>query len=65
MSNKKQTARFSITEMTNQGFSKLLKKYNNSPYLGYKSKQVHDEPTEAYSFLIKNITELMKNESHL
>ena len=52
-SNKKQKARFSINEITNQYFIKLRKKFKNSPYLGYKSKQVHNEPTEAYLFLIK------------
>ena len=60
-SNKKQNARFSITDITNQEFSKFLKKFTNSPYLGYKSKQVHNEPTEAYFFLIKYITKLMKS----
>ena len=33
MSNKKQKARFSITDITNQDFRKLLKKFKNSPYL--------------------------------
>ena len=45
--NKKRKARFYITDITNHYFSKLLKKFNNSPYLGYKSKRVHNEPTEA------------------
>ena len=51
--NKKQKARFTVTDSTKQEFSKLLKKFNNSPCLGYKSNQVHNEPTEAYLFLIK------------
>ena len=63
--NKKQNVRFSITEITNQDFRKLLKKFNNLPYLDYKSKQVHNEPTEAYFFLIKQITKLMKSERHV
>ena len=33
-SNKKQKAKFAITDITNQDFRKLLKKFNNSPYLG-------------------------------
>ena len=37
---------FAITDITNQDFRKLLKKFNDSPYLGYKSKQVNDEPTK-------------------
>ena len=45
--NKKQKARFSITVITNQYFRKVLKNFYNSPYIGYKSKQVHNEPTEA------------------
>ena len=40
--NNKQKARFYITEITNQDF----RKFNNSPYIGYKSKQVNNEPTE-------------------
>ena len=60
-SNKKQKSRFAINDITNQDFRKLLRKFNNSPYLGLKSKQVHNEPTEAYLFLIKQITKLMNN----
>ena len=52
-SNKKQNAMFAITEITNQSFRKFLGKFKNSPYLGYKSKQDHNEPTEAYLLLIK------------
>ena len=47
-SNKKQKLMFSITDITNHDFRKLLKKFKNSPYLGYKSKQVHNEPTEDF-----------------
>ena len=43
-SNKRQKARFAITDITNQDFSKLPKNVNN---LGYKSEQVHNDPTEA------------------
>ena len=45
--NKKQMARFSITNIKNQDLRKFLKKFKNSPYLGYKRKQVHNEPNEA------------------
>ena len=38
-------------------------RFNNSPYLGYKIKQVHNEPTEDYFFPIEHITKLMKSES--
>ena len=41
-SNKKKKARFSNTDITNQDFRKLLRKFNNFPYLGYKSKQVNN-----------------------
>ena len=57
--NKKQKSRFDIADITNQYFREFLKKFKNSPYLGYKSKQVHNEPTEVYFFLIKNITNLI------
>ena len=59
-SNNKQKERFNITDITNQYFRKLLSKFKNSPYLDYKSKQVDNDPTEAYFFLIKHITKLMK-----
>ena len=55
-SNNKQKARFAISRITNQDLRNFLKKFNNSPYLGSKSKQVHNEPTKAYFFLIKHIT---------
>ena len=51
--NKKQKARFAITDINKQDFSKLIKKFGNSPYLGNKSKYFRNEPTEAYLFLIK------------
>ena len=63
-SNKKQKASFYITDITNQDFRQLLKNFDNSLYVGYKSKQVHNEPTQAYFFLIKQITNLMKSERH-
>ena len=59
-SNKKKKPGFYITDITNQYFSKLLKKFKNSSYIGYKIKQVHNEPNEAYFFLIKHINKLIK-----
>ena len=56
ISKNKQNARFSITDITKQYFRKLIKKFNSSPFIGFKIKQVHNEPTEAYFFLIKQIT---------
>ena len=44
---------FAITDITNQDFRKFIRKFNNATYIGYKSKQVHNEPTEDYFFLIK------------
>ena len=43
----KQNSRIAITDITNQEFSKLLKEFKNSPYIGYQKKQVHIEPTKA------------------
>ena len=43
----KQNTRTYITTITNHDFRKFLKDINNSPYLGYKKKQVYNEPTEA------------------
>ena len=59
--NNKQKARISIAEITNQYFRKLLNYFKNSPYLGYKNKQVNDEPTEAYFFLNSLISKLVKS----
>ena len=44
--NKKQKARFSINDITNQYFKKFPKNFNSSPYLGYNIKLVHNKPTE-------------------
>ena len=60
-SNKKQKSRFAITAITNQYLSKLLKKIDNSPYVGYKSKQLHNEQTENCFFLIEHIINLIKS----
>ena len=62
--NKKQNVMFTITDITKQDFRKLLKKLYNSPYIGYNTKQVHNEPTESYLLLIKQITKLIKNKRH-
>ena len=37
----KQKASFAITDITNQYFRKLLKRFEDSPDIGYNSKQVH------------------------
>ena len=64
-SNNKQKASFAITDISNQDFRKFLKKFKNEPYIGYKIKQVHNEPTESYFFLIKRISKLLKGERHV
>ena len=51
---------FSVTDINIHDFRNLLKHFNNSPYLGYKSKQVKNEPTESYFFLTKQIIKTMK-----
>ena len=63
--NKKQKESFPITNINKQDFGSLIKKFYNSPYLGYKSIQVHNEPTEDYFFLIKYITKIIKSERHV
>ena len=65
ITNKKLSAGFTITGVTNQYFRKFLKKFNNSPDIGYNKKQVHNEPTEAYFFLIKHISKIMKIVRHV
>ena len=46
ISNKKQKSRFATTDINHQDLRGLLKKFKNSPYLYYKSKQVNNEPNE-------------------
>ena len=60
ISNKEQKVSFLITDIPNQDFRRLLKKFNNSPYLSCKIKKVHNEPTQVYFFLMKHITKVMK-----
>ena len=64
-SNNNQKSRFSINNITKQNFRKLLKYFDNPYYLGYKRKQVHNNKTEAYFFLIKQITNTIKSEKHI
>ena len=45
--NKKQKAKFFVTDVTNQNFRNFLKNFGDSPYLGYNSKQIHDELIKA------------------
>ena len=61
-SNKKKKARFAMNDIFNQDFRIFLKRFKNSSYIGYKSKQVHKEPTEAYLLLTKHINKIMKTE---
>ena len=63
-SNKKK-GKVSISDITNQYLRKFLKKFQNSSYLGYKSKQIHNYPTEDYCFLIKQINNLIKRDSRV
>ena len=58
--NIKQKARFAITDINNQDLRNFLRKFKNSIYLGYKEKQVHNEPTEAYLLPIKQINKPIK-----
>ena len=63
--NKKQKARYSVTDITNQDLRKLLKGFTNSPYLGYKNKQLHNEPTEDLFLLIRQVSNIIKIKTHV
>ena len=63
--NKKQKARISITGINNQDFRNFLKRFNNSPCLGYKLKHVNNEPTQDYFFLINHTYKLIKRKEHV
>ena len=43
----------------------MFNNFKNSPYVGYKSKQVHNEPTEVNFFQIKHITKIIKIKRHI
>ena len=58
-------SKFVIADITNQYLMYFQKKFKNSSYLCYKQKQVDIEPTEAYSFLIKQIIQKTKIKSHV
>ena len=49
---KDKNARFAISDISKHDFSNFFNKFKNSPYICYKIKQVHNEPTEAYFSLI-------------
>ena len=63
--NNKQKARISIIDITYQDFRKLIREFKNSPYLGYKKKQVHNEPTEDYFLLIRQVSKTIKSKKHV
>ena len=63
--NNKQKARTSITVITNQGFRDFLKEFKTSLYLGYRKKQVHNEPTESYFLLINQFYKIIKSKKHV
>ena len=51
---------FTITHITNQDFKIFFKKFKNLPRICYNFKNVNNEPTEAYFFLINHITKQIK-----
>ena len=53
------------SKASKQYISKFINKFKNPPYIGNKSKQVQNKPTEAYLFLIKQIINLIKSEGHV
>ena len=63
--NKKQKTRISTTDITNNDFRKFHEAFNNSPYLGYRKKQVHNEPTESYFLLINQFYKRIKSNRHV
>ena len=59
--NKNQKASTAIAYFTNQDLRNFLKDINNSPYLGYKKKQVCNKLTVYYFFLIKQFYNIIKS----
>ena len=62
IANKKQRAKFSITDITKQVFRKFLKKFDKLPYIGYNRKRFHNELDEACFFIIKRINRQKQSE---
>ena len=54
-SNNKEKSRTSNNDVVPQYFMKLLDEFKDLTHLGYRKKQVKNEPTEAYLFLVKII----------
>ena len=42
-----------------------MKKFDHSSYIGYKSKQVHNEPPDTYFLIIKYSTNIIKIKRHV
>ena len=43
----------------------MLRDFKISPYIGYTNKQVHNEPTEAYLFIIRIVFKQIKIKKHV
>ena len=63
--NKKQKSWTAITDITNNDFSKLPNYFINSLYIGHNNKHFHNEPTEDYFFLIKQIFNTIQIKKHV
>ena len=53
--NKKQYKRTANTDIVTQYFTKVLEYFKDLPYLGYRKRQVKNEPAGSYFFLVKKI----------
>ena len=61
----KKEARTDINDITYQYFRNLINKFKYLILLDFKKNRVHNEPTEAYLFLIKHISKLIKIKNHV
>ena len=64
-SNKTKKTRTVNTDIIPEYFTKILEEFNNLTYIGYNNRQGKDNHTEAYFLLIKQIYQILKNNSHI
>ena len=60
-SNNKKKVRTANNDTFPQYFMRLLGQFKYIPYIGYRKRQVKNEPTEYYFFLVLKKTALLKN----
>ena len=64
-STNKRKASNTNNEVVTKYFTKIIEKFKDIPYLGYRKRWVKNDLTEAYFFLAKQIYQLLKNNRNI